>query len=145
MKYDVCNANFTVRVKLRRYIRSGPLKPAPATYFITFCIFLLDASSYLSLSLSYSINLSVTLPQILSVLGLPGLFIYYFNLSGKFSLESIMMMSLPPEASKKAFASTSSLFYFFLASSSSKRLLTNISYGTVGLEFYHGGGVLVGK
>merc|ERR1711867_76308 len=28
---DVCDADFTVRVKLRRHIRSGPLKPAPAT------------------------------------------------------------------------------------------------------------------
>ena len=34
----VCDANFAVRVKLRRHIRSGPLKPAPATCFYIFGI-----------------------------------------------------------------------------------------------------------
>ena len=39
----VYDANFAVRVKLRRHIRSGPLKPAPATCFLSvyslfFCI-----------------------------------------------------------------------------------------------------------
>ena len=67
------------------------------------CIFLLDASSYSSFSLSYSISLSVTLLQILSVLGLSGLSIYSFHLSGKSSLESIMIISLGPEASKKIY------------------------------------------
>merc|ERR1711895_405633 len=33
---DVYDANFAVRVKLRRHIRSGPLKPAPATCFYIF-------------------------------------------------------------------------------------------------------------
>ena len=35
---DVCDANFAVRVKLRRHIRSGPLKLAPATCFYIFGI-----------------------------------------------------------------------------------------------------------
>ena len=65
-------------------------------FIISFCIFLLYSSSYLSLSLSYSINFSVTLSQILSVLGLSGLFIYSFNLSCKFLLESEMkLLHLP--------------------------------------------------
>ena len=34
----VCDANFAVRVKLRRHIRSGPLKPAPAICFYIFGI-----------------------------------------------------------------------------------------------------------
>ena len=34
----VCDANFVLRVKLRRHIRSGPLKPAPATCFYIFGI-----------------------------------------------------------------------------------------------------------
>ena len=39
---DVCDADFVVRVKLRRHIRSKPLKLAPATCFLYFWDFMQD-------------------------------------------------------------------------------------------------------
>ena len=95
--------NFVVKISyLLGYVFTSSLSHSKYISLVS-CIFLLDASSCSSLSLSYSISLSVTLLQILSVLGLSGLSIYSFHLSGKSSLESIMIISLGPEASKKIY------------------------------------------
>ena len=101
--------NFVVKISyILGYVFTSSLSHSKYISLVS-CIFLLDASSCSSLSLSYSISLSVTLLQILSMLGLSGLSIYSFHLSGKSSLESIMIISLGPEASKKIYFQISCL------------------------------------
>ena len=57
---NVSDADFSFRVKLRRYIRSGPQKPAPATFFKSYCSIIYDhhtqTAMYVIPSLHWELN-----------------------------------------------------------------------------------------